>query len=179
MSQRLQKQDQSFCRESGGRDGCNAVIFNIYSVSQLFLVKKREIMKRLSERRREVSLYLIFGAGTTLVNLAVYYFCAHVLQFGTVLSNSLAWALSVLFAYATNKAWVFKSSSKNLLKAAYQLISFICCRLATGILDLLLMLVGVDLLHWDGMLMKIFVNVVVIVTNYAASKFLIFKAKDN
>ena len=113
------------------------------------------------------------------MNLAVYYFCAQVLQFGTVLSNSLAWALSVLFAYATNKAWVFKSSSENLRKAAYELISFICCRLATGILDLLLMLVGVDVLHWDGMLLKIFVNVVVIVTNYAASKFLIFKAKDN
>lgn len=136
-------------------------------------------MKRLWERYREVLLYLIFGAGTTLVNLAVYYFCTQVLHFGTALGNSLAWALSVLFAYATNKAWVFESSTKGLRKTAYELVSFISCRFATGVLDLLLMLLGVDLLHWDGMMMKILVNAVVIVTNYVISKLFIFKVKNN
>lgn len=119
-------------------------------------------------------LYLIFGAGTTLVNLLLFHLFYYQLEWGTVVSNIISWIGAVLFAFITNKWFVFESKSRNLKLVATELIGFFGARVITGLIDLGLMYVTVDLWHREAMMMKLLVNVIVIILNYVASKF-IFK----
>lgn len=130
---------------------------------------------KLWKRYREVISYCIFGAGTTFVNIIVYYVCAHVLGIDTVLSTGVAWVLSVLFAYVTNKIWVFESYAVGFWQVLKELFFFFTCRFLTGLLDIGMMYVFVDRFDFPDMLMKILTNVIVIVANFVASKLLIFK----
>lgn len=132
-------------------------------------------MRELLNKYREVISYCIFGAGTTIVNIVVYYVCAHPLNISTVLSTCIAWVLSVLFAYITNKIWVFQSKTTGIKEIIKELLFFFACRFLTGLLDVGIMYMTVDRLHLDDMIMKVISNVVVIIINYLASKILIFK----
>ena len=93
------------------------------------------------------------------------------------LSNIIAWILAVTFAYLTNKVWVFGSSSWNWTVLKKEITAFISCRLATGVLDLLIMYICVDVLEWHAMIMKIASNILVIILNYVFSKLVIFKKR--
>ena len=132
-------------------------------------------MKELWNRYKSVINYLFFGVCTTLVNIIIYYLCARILKMGTAGSTAAAWAASVLFAYITNKLFVFESRSFEKGLMIREIASFFACRLLTGFLDLAVMYVCVDHLGWNDMVMKVISNVLVIVINYAASKILIFK----
>ena len=135
---------------------------------------------RISElwtKYKEIILYVIFGAGTTLVNVAAYMLCSG-MGLSTALSTVTAWVLSVLFAFVTNRRLVFESGSSGPAAVAREMISFFSCRFATGLPDLAIMVVFVDVLGLWELAVKIASNVVVIVLNYAASKLLIFKKKD-
>ena len=132
-------------------------------------------MQQLWNRYKEVILYLVFGVCTTLVNIIVYYVCAHPLAMKTVPGTCVAWAVSVLFAYITNKIWGFESRSGGFKETMREMISFVSCRIATGVLDLAIMYLFVDVLHLPDMWIKIASNVVVVILNYVASKLLIFK----
>ena len=129
----------------------------------------------LLKKYREVISYCIFGAGTTLVNLIVYYLCAHPLGIDTVISTGMAWLLSVLFAYVTNKIWVFESHVTGGTAIVKELVSFFACRFLTGVLDVGMMHLFVDEFHFPDMWMKILANIIVIVVNFVASKLLIFR----
>lgn len=122
---------------------------------------------------REAITYLFFGGLTTVINIAVYYICAAV-GMSTAIANAIAWILSVLFAYITNRIWVFRShsSGKALMK---EFGSFVACRVATGVLDEIIMIVGVDVLGIWGLGVKVFANILVIILNYIFSKLLIFR----
>ena len=65
---------------------------------------------------RELVLYVVFGAMTFFVNLISYFLFANVLGINYLVSNAIAWFLSVLFAYVTNRIWVFESRSPDILK---------------------------------------------------------------
>lgn len=133
----------------------------------------------LFRKYRDVIAYLFFGGVTTLVNLAAYYLCYQVWHIANTPSVVIAWVLAVLIAFLTNKPFVFRShdwSPKVLLPEAG---SFFGCRVGTGVLELVLMYVAVDVLGWNGMLMKLLVNVLVVILNYVGSKLLVFRKKDN
>lgn len=130
------------------------------------------------EKYRELLLYGIFGVLTTLINIVVYSLCYERLGISNVASNVAAWILSVLFAFVTNKIWVFDSKSTELSVLLREAASFFGCRLATGLLDLAIMYVTVDVMAWNSMLMKCISNVIVIVVNYIASKLVIFAHKQ-
>ena len=135
-------------------------------------------MRKLQEVIRhyhDIVLYIVFGVLTTIVNIVVYYLCFDVLDIANVISTVLAWIVSVLFAFITNKIWVFESKSFYKDVFLHELISFFSCRIATGLLDIVIMYVAVDLLMQDEILWKLVANIVVIVINYIASKLLIFK----
>lgn len=136
-----------------------------------------EGLKKLFTRYRSVVAYLFFGVCTTLVNIAAYYICARIFHLNTSASVIVAWFLAVIFAFLTNKSWVFGSKSWDIKIVTRELISFIICRAATGVMDLVIMLVTVDILHWNDMAMKIISNVLVIILNYVASKLIIFKKR--
>lgn len=136
-------------------------------------------IRALFVKYKDVILYLFFGVCTTLVNILSYWLCAHPLGMNVMPSTIIAWVLAVLFAYFTNRTWVFSSQAKDRKAVLRELVSFFACRLATGFVDWAGMYIFVDVLNWNDMLVKAAVNVVVIVLNYVASKLLIFKkAKD-
>ena len=131
----------------------------------------------LLEKYRDIIAYLFFGAVTTVINLAAYYLCYEVCLMANTPSVIIAWVLAVVGAFLTNKPFVFRShdwSPKVLLPEAG---SFFGCRIGTGVLELVLMYLTVDLMHLPGMLMKLLVNVIVIILNYVGSKLLVFRKK--
>jgi putative flippase GtrA len=134
-------------------------------------------IKVLITAYREIISYLFFGACTTLVNVAVYHIC-RTFGMSAAAGTVTAWILSVLFAYVTNRHWVFVNRTDSFPGIFREGLSFVSCRLATGILDLAMMAFFVDLLHQNDMLIKILSNVLVIILNYLASKLFIFQKNE-
>ena len=135
-------------------------------------------MMDLFRKYRSLILYAVFGALTTLVNMASYWLCFNVLGIPNVPSTAIAWVLAVCFAFITNKLWVFDSPSFDMKIMAHEVPSFFGARLATGLLDVLVMYLAVDVMKWNSTLWKLISNVIVIVLNYIASKLVIFRKKD-
>ena len=135
------------------------------------------MIKRIFKKYKEIILYVFFGGCTTLVNIIVYYVCAHPMSLATVPSTVIAWILSVAFAYITNRIYVFESRSKVYMAVLREIVSFVSCRLLTGLMDMAIMFVCVDLLGLNDLVIKILSNVLVIILNYIASKCLIFRKK--
>lgn len=131
-------------------------------------------LKALFFRYKEAILYLFFGGCTTLVNILSYYVCDKA-GLSTSVSTIIAWFLSVLFAYVTNKLYVFESKITGLTAILKEAGQFIFFRVVTGVFDLVFMVLTVDMLHAPGVLMKILSNVFVVVLNYVFSKLLIFR----
>ncbi|MBQ0065558.1 MAG: GtrA family protein [Firmicutes bacterium] len=131
-------------------------------------------MMKLYQQYKEIINYLIFGVLTTLVNVVVYFICKDILHIHYLISNFFAWFFSVLFAYITNRKFVFESTSKNIFS---EMIKFFSSRIATGVLDMILMWVFVSLLSINGLVSKVVVNVVVIVSNYVLSKLFVFEKR--
>lgn len=134
-------------------------------------------IKKIIEKYRDVIPYLFFGVCTTIVNVVSYWCCAHLLSMGTMLSTVIAWCVAVLFAYVTNRKWVFHSEASGVAEIAKEIGSFFTCRLATGVVDWACMYIFVQLLNCNDVVIKVIANIVVIVLNYVASKLLIFKKK--
>lgn len=136
-----------------------------------------KIIQGLVLKYREVFLYLIFGVLTTLVNYAVY--LAWIYTFPSKVANIeatvIAWIVSVLFAYFTNRKWVFQSGATGFAENLRECLSFFSGRAATGLLDLGIMYLAVDILLFDGRIIKLLSNVLVIILNYILSKLVIFK----
>lgn len=122
-------------------------------------------------------MYLFFGGCTTLVNIVTYYIMAHVINASVMTSTIVAWIVAVLFAYITNRKWVFDSKVTTRKEIVQEIISFFACRIATGIVDWLLMFVFVEKLGFNDLLIKVISNIIVIVLNYVASKLIVFTDK--
>lgn len=131
-------------------------------------------MKELYLKYKEIIMYLIFGVLTTVVNIVVYYIMADMLQIHYMISNIVAWFLSVLFAYVTNRKYVFESKSNEIIK---EMISFFGARLATGVMDMVFMWIFVGLHILPDFIAKIISNIFVIIANYVLSKLVVFKGE--
>lgn len=134
-------------------------------------------MKRLLEKYWDILTYLFFGVLTTVVNYLVYLPCYNLLGWSAGLSNILAWIVAVAFAFVTNKPFVFKSYDWSWNVVWPELTKFVGCRIGSGLLETGILLVCVDMLAWNGNVMKLITAVLVIVLNYIGSKFLVFKKK--
>ena len=134
-------------------------------------------MMELLKKYKFIILYGIFGVLTTVINIAVYGMFYSVLDVSNVISNIIAWVISVLFAFITNKLWVFESKSFDIKLFMKELGSFTLCRVTTGVLDLGIMFVGVDLLKGPAMILKVVSDVIVIILNYIMSKLFVFTKK--
>lgn len=132
-------------------------------------------MRKLFERYRDVIPYLFFGVCTTFVNIVVYWICAHLFSMGIMPSTIFAWIVAVLFAYITNRKWVFRSEAKGAVAILRETVAFFGCRLATGIFDWIMMFVLVECLYLNDLVIKILANIMVIILNYVASKMVIFR----
>lgn len=149
-------------------------IMQVYAKIKIGMKKVFELIKKY----QDIILYLFFGGLTTVINVVSYAFFAKILGFGTFFSTIIAWFLSVLVAYLTNRKWVFHSEAKGVVEISREVISFFSCRIATGVVDWVIMLAFVDGLHFNDIVIKILANVIVIILNYVASKLVIFAKKD-
>lgn len=134
-------------------------------------------LKLLFSKYRDIISYLFWGVVTTVVNVVVYFLCYDVARFLNILSTIIAWIVAVAVAFVTNKVFVFESKSWHLAVVLREMIDFTICRLGTGVVELVMMYALVDILKFNGTVMKVITNVVVILLNYIASKFVIFKGK--
>lgn len=132
-------------------------------------------VRMLYARYKRFIMYAVFGVLTTLVNMVSYYLCFRVADIPNVASTVIAWVLAVLFAFITNKLWVFDSRSFSVKVLRHEIPAFYVARLVTGILDVGIMYLAVDQLHLNPTLWKLVSNVLVIVINYIASRFFIFR----
>jgi len=137
---------------------------------------------KMSDGRREVFLYLLFGGFTVLVSWASY---AVFVWFGLELnvSNILSWICAVSFAFVVNKWFVFENRSTEKRTVMRELGSFFGARVLTGIIAItlfpILLHFGMDgeLFGTAGLQARIVTSLVEIVLNWVFSKYLIFTEK--
>ena len=130
-------------------------------------------IKELFLKHKSVLLYLIFGGLTTVINVVTYFITYEILGIANLTSTVIAWVIAVTFAYVTNKLFVFESKKKG-SEALKEAVNFFACRIGTGVIEIGIMYLFVDVLAFNGTIMKLITNVIVIIVNYIASKFLIF-----
>lgn len=132
-------------------------------------------MKNMLEKYKSILMYLFFGICTTVINIVTYWMFYISLDFPNVLSTIFSWIISVLFAYITNKLWVFESRSFGKKVLVREIATFFGARFISGIIDLAIMFLFVDVLLFPAMIIKFISNIFVVIFNYVASKVVIFK----
>ena len=125
-------------------------------------------------RTKEILWYGFFGVLTTLVNIISFSLLDKV-GVEVYLANFIAWVLSVLFAFITNKLFVFDSKSFSPKVLFKEMFSFFFARVVSLGIDMGGMYLLLDVLRVQKLLSKIIVNVIVIVANYVFSKLFVFK----
>ena len=134
-------------------------------------------MKAWLNKKKELVMYLVFGVLTTLVNYLVYFTANRIFRIHYLPANGLAWVIAVLFAYYTNRRWVFSSRAEGRFQKVLEFVTFVGGRVFSLLVDMLIMFVGIDLLgladrdFW----VKTVAQVFVIVLNYLISKFFVFQ----
>jgi len=137
-------------------------------------------MKKIDKQKLyEIVRYLIVGVLTTLIGLLSYYGLVYTVlnpenAIELQIANIISWIVSVIFAYITNRIFVFKSKNKNKLK---EITSFVGSRVVTLLMDMGIMFVGVTTLHFNDKFIKIISQVLVIIFNYIFSKLFVFNSK--
>ncbi len=168
------------------------------------LFKKESFIGKMIDKffTKEIVSYIFFGVMTTLVNLAVFYLTKQIFAaigwngfFNTIVpadskivelfsggseyldANLIAWVAGVIFAFVTNKLFVFDSKSWRPSVAGKEFTGFVGARVFSLVVEMLGMFVMVTLLSWNELVSKLVVGIIVIIMNYVFSKLLIFKKK--
>ncbi|MCL6570980.1 MAG: GtrA family protein [Bacillus sp. (in: Bacteria)] len=129
----------------------------------------------MKKSNKEVISYLVFGVLTTAINIGCYWFLTKIVLFDYKTATTIAWVVSVLFAFITNKLYVFNSKSFVIKIFLKELFAFFLFRSLSYVVDLGMMIVIIEWIHIDDMIAKVAANIVVILINFFASKFYIFK----
>lgn len=132
-------------------------------------------LRSLVEKYWDILTYLVFGVLTTVVNYLIYLPMFNLCGISAAVSNIIAWIGAVIFAFLTNKPFVFHSHDWSAKTVVPELTKFVSCRLASGVLETVILLLTVDCLHWNGNIWKLVTQVLVIILNYVGSKLLVFK----
>ena len=134
-------------------------------------------IRSLIEKYWDILIYLVFGVLTTVVNYAVYLPVYNFCGISAAVSNMIAWVVAVIFAFLTNKPFVFHSHDWSVKTVVPELIKFVSCRLASGVMETVILFLTVDLMDWNGNIWKLITQVLVIIINYVGSKLLVFRNK--
>lgn len=137
-----------------------------------------EKISKLFRQYKEIILYLFFGGCTTLVSIVVFWYFSCVLDLNEHPSNIISWIIAVMFAFLTNRIWVFNSPTKTIKEFIKQMLSFYAGRLFTLLLEEIILLVFVTVMNLNEMAVKILAQFVVIILNYVISRLFIFGKKD-
>lgn len=136
------------------------------------------MLKRLAEtykRHSEIINYLMLGIATTITNFVVYYLLLNLCGCSATISNVVAWFISVLVAFVTNKPFAFKSYDWSFCVTFPEFVKFVGFRIGSGAMETVFLGITVDFLEWNGNIMKLLISVVVVIVNYYASKLFVFR----
>lgn len=134
--------------------------------------KIKELIKKILNK--DVILYIVFGVLTTLVNFVTFYILNNIAKWDENLSNFIAISLSILFAYFTNRTWVFHSQAKKLKEKFNEFLKFVTGRIFTMLIEFF----GCMILFKTvipALVSKCIVSVVIVILNFFISKFFAFK----
>lgn len=134
-----------------------------------------ESLKSLFLKYKELILYVFFGGLTTVVNWGGYWLLADLCHVPYLWATAIAQIAAILFAYITNRIWVFESKAKGFSAIFWEMVRFFGCRAFSFVLDLLCMRVGVGILKINDKVMKLLSNIIVIIVNYVFSKLIVFR----
>lgn len=137
------------------------------------MVLKQKIISRLKDK--ELISYLVFGVLTTVVNYMIYFSSTKIFHINYIIGNILAWFFSVIFAYITNKFFVFANKLIELKHLIKEIFLFISARLTSGAIETVFLILFVDLLSFEDDIIKIIASVFIVIFNYYLSKFIIFR----
>lgn len=140
---------------------------------RIFSLRILRFAQPLYQKYKEQLLYLFFGALTTVVSLGSFALFTKVIPCDELVANVISWFLAVLFAFLTNRTWVFQSDGSD--RFAKQMLSFYLGRVATLLMEEALLLIFVKWLLWDAMLVKLAAQILIVIANYVISKLFIFK----
>ena len=158
----------------------------VKSKGESFMTEKRDIFDKIMtlpvlnifepfyKKNKEVLLYLFFGGLTFVVSIVSYVIFDVALAMNELVANVLSWILAVSFAYITNKIWVFDAPTHTIKEFVKQLLSFFGGRVATLVIEELILLVFVTLLAFPSVPVKVVAQVIVIILNYVISKLWVF-----
>ncbi len=148
------------------------VLMGVCLVALIFVyIIFKDKINELYRKNKEIINYVIVGILTTIVSIGSYYLFRFLTKNYIVLSI-VSWILSVTFAYFTNKAFVFESKEKNIIR---EISKFVVSRLFTLGLEVVLMILLVSIMKVNDMVAKIILQFVILVTNYLLSKLFVFK----
>ena len=133
------------------------------------------MLSRIYKKYKEIINYLIFGGLTTLVSIGTYALFTIVFKIDYLVSNVLSWIIAVLFAFITNKLFVFASKSRSNKQVSKEIVSFFFFRIVSLGIEMIIMYVFVDLLSINDLITKVIAQVIVILSNYIFSKVFVFK----
>ena len=132
-------------------------------------------MLKILFKYKQFLLYALFGGLTFVVSVMSYGFFCTLLAFNELFSNLLSWILAVSFAFFTNRIWVFQSPTNTSREFFHQLLKFFSSRLATLVVEEIILLLFVTIMHLPNMLVKIAAQIIVIILNYILRKKVTFK----
>ena len=137
------------------------------------------MIKKYYTKYKEIINYLIFGVLTTIVSLTTYYLLVFTIldannSLQLQIANIISWITCVTFAYITNKKYVFEPTNKNKIR---EISEFYLSRIASLLIDMLLMFTFVSVLKFNDKIIKLFVQIIIIILNYILSKLFVFKKK--
>ena len=138
--------------------------------------KIKKIVKKILNK--DVMLYIFFGVLTTIVNFVAFYLLNVVMNIDGNISNLVAIPLAIIFAYFTNRKWVFHTDAKGFNENFNEFCKFIAGRAVTMFIEFF----GCMLLFKTPIpefISKLGINVIIIILNFFMSKFFAFKKKDN
>lgn len=130
-------------------------------------------IKKLARNNQEIVKYIIFGVLTTAVNYIVFFTLISVYSgMNTVIANTIAWIISFLFAFFTNRKWVFKSKAAGFKERLMEFWWFLVARIFSLVIDDTIIYLGIDMLHQNQLLIKLISQIVIVLINYIFSKWI-------
>ena len=129
------------------------------------------------EKYKEIILYIIFGGLTTFVNFVIYFLFTNLFSINYLFSNLLAWIGAVIFAFFTNKKYVFNANNTKLLNYIKEFVMFTSSRGFSFLVETFLLFLGVEIVKLNDGVVKIAVAVIVVILNYFFTKF-VFRNKE-
>lgn len=134
-----------------------------------------DMLNKIFIKYKELILYIFFGGLTTAVNWIVYFVLYNAFSIHYILSDAAAWVAAVLFAFFTNKSFVFNSNAKAYPQVLKEMFLFFGSRLITLFIEIFLLYTSDKWLHMNVNISKIIIAVIVLVLNYVFSKIVVFR----